>query len=459
MQLQKYNPYKYQLHGEKWALRRRYCGLFLEMGLGKTVITLTVIKKLIHDYMEIDRVLIVAPKRVASKVWPDELSKWDHLKSLTYSQVSYPDRKKRIKALSVKKDIYIINRENFAWLVAFYGDRWPFNCVIVDESSSFKNQNSERHKAFMKIRPKTFRVVLLTGTPAPNNLIDLWPQMKILDMGERLGKTITYFRDNFCTAKRVTDSQVKYEVVPGAYERIFEHVKDICISMKTRDYIDLPPFIERVIDIELSDKIMKQYNDFEKELVLQLINEDKAITATNAAALSTKLRQFASGFIYDEDKKAFNVHSYKIDALEEYVDVLNGKPLIIFYWFKHSKELLLNRFKKLKPLILNSDADIDTWNRGKSPIMLLHPASAGHGLNLQFGGSTQIWYETTWSLELKLQADARIMRPGQKHSVVSSLMKAVGTIDERVIQSNIEKEEGQNALMKATKALIKKHTK
>lgn len=459
MQLQTYKPYKYQLHGEKWVIDRRYSGLFFEMGLGKTVITLTAIYRLIHEYMEIDKVLIIAPKRVATKVWPDEINKWDHLKKLSYSLVAFPDRKKRIKALSVKKDIYIINRENFVWLVAYYGDRWPFNCVIVDESSSFKNQNSERHKAMMKVRPKTYRLVALTGTPAPNNLIDLWPQMKMLDLGERLGKTITYFRDNFCYSKQVTQDVQTYKVLPGAQKQVFDHVKDICISMKARDYLDLPPFIERTIDIELGDKTMKQYYAFEKEQVLKLLNEDKAITATNAAALSTKLRQFASGFIYDEDKKAFDVHSYKIDALEEYVDVLNGKPLVVFYWFKYSKEVLLKRFKKLKPLILNSDADIDTWNKGKTSIMFLHPASAGHGLNLQFGGCTQIWYELIWSLELKLQANARLMRPGQKYSVISSHLKSVGTIDERILESNVEKEDGQNALMKATKALIKKYSK
>jgi SNF2 family DNA or RNA helicase len=455
--MESYKPYKYQVHGEQHLIKNRYAALFLEMGLGKTVITLTVLMKLIHFYMEVGCVLIIAPKRVASKVWPDELKKWPHLSKLTYSMVLGNERQ-RIKALAVKKDIYIINRENVAWLVAYYGDRWPFECVVIDESSSFKNQNSERFKALYKHRPKTYRIIELTGTPAPNSLIDLYPQIKLLDMGERLGKTITYFRDNFCTTKKVTSDVITYRVIPGMEKKIYDHIKDICISMKTRDYLDLPPFIERVIDIELSGKVMKMYYQFEKEQVLKLINNEKEISAASAGALSTKLRQFASGFIYDEDGKAFDVHSYKMDALEEYVDVLNGKPLIVFYWFRHSRELLLKKFKKLKPLTLKTDADIDTWNRGKSSLFLLHPGSGGHGLNLQAGGCTQIWYENLWSLELLLQANARLMRPGQKYSVISSKMKALGTIDERMIESNINKEEGQNALMKATRALIKKYS-
>lgn len=454
-----YKPYRYQKHGEQHIYNNRYSGLFLEMGLGKTVITLTALERLINHYMEIDCVLIIAPKRVASKVWPDEIEKWEHLKSLSYIRVM-GTVKQRIKALSVKRNIYIINRELVPWLVAFYGERWPFQCEVVDESSSFKNPSSERTKALKKKRPKTYRVILLTGTPTSNSLMDLWAQMYLLDMGERLGKTITYYRDNFFNVTQMVSEYVaKYEIQPGADKKIFDAIKDICISMKTRDYIDLPPRIDRVVDIEMSDKMMKMYKDFEKQKVLELLESNKTIGAVNAAALSTKLRQFASGFIYDENKKAFDVHQYKMDALEEYVDVLNGKPLIIFYWFQHSKALILKKFKKLKPLLLDSDAAIDTWNKGKSPIMLLHPASAGHGLNLQKGGCTQIWYENIWSLELIQQANARLVRPGQKFSVVSSNLKVVGTIDERIIESNLAKEKGQTALMNATKALIKKYSK
>jgi len=454
----RYKPYQYQLHGEKHIYKNRYCGLLFEMGLGKTVITLTAIERLINHYMEIQRVLIIAPKRVASKVWPDEIEKWDHLKGLSYIRVM-GSVKQRIKALAVKRDIYIINRELVPWLVAYYGEKWPFDCVVGDEFSSFKNPSSERTKALMKKRPKTYRMIGLTGTPAPNSLMDLWAQMKLLDMGERLGKTITYYRDNFFRVTRmVSDYVATYELLPGADKKIHDAIKDICISMKTRDYIDLPPKIDRVIDIEFGKKTMDMYYDFEKEQVLKLLNTEKEITATSAAALSNKLRQFSSGFIYDEDKKAFNVHSYKLDALEEYVDCLTGKPLIVFYWFQHTKEVLLRKFKKLKPLLLNSDADIDTWNRGKTSIMFLHPASAGHGLNLQHGGCTQLWYDLIWSLELRQQADARLMRPGQKYTVVSSKLKAIGTIDERIIEADLNKEKGQNALMNATKALIKKYS-
>jgi SNF2 family DNA or RNA helicase len=456
MKLTTYKPYRYQKHGEQHLLKNRYAALFLEMGLGKTVITLTAIWRLIREYMEIDRVLIVAPKKVASKVWPDEIEKWAHLQGLTYSKV-LGTKRQRIRALSVKADIYIINRENFCWLVAFYGDRWPFNCVAVDESSSFKNPDSERTKAAKKVRPKTYRWINLTGTPAPNSLLDLWSQMYLLDLGERLGKTITWYRDTFFSVERyINDDIAKYKIVPGAEKKIFNEIKDICISMKTRDYIDLPPKIDNVIDVEFSKKVMDQYFAFEKEQVLKVLEEE--ITALTAAALSTELRQFASGFVYNEDGVAHDVHSYKIEALEEYVDVLNGKPLIVFYWFKHTKERLLKKFKKLKPLMLTCDADVDTWNRGKTRLMFLNPASAGHGLNLQFGGSTQIWHDSIWSLELVQQAEARIVRPGQKYTVINNKLKAVGTIDERIIQSNIDKEKGQNALMKATKALIKKYS-
>lgn len=456
MKLTTYKPYRHQKHGERHILNNRYAALFLEMGLGKTVITLTALHRLIFEFMEIHRVLIIAPKRVASKVWPDELEKWAHLKGLTYSKVLGTQRQ-RIRALSVKADIYIINRENVAWLKAFYGERWPFDCVVVDESSSFKNQDSERFKAIKKVRPKTYRWINLTGTPAPNSLLDLWPQMYLLDLGERLGKTITYYRDNFFFVERwINDDIPKLEVLPGAEKRIYQKIKDVCISMKTRDYIDLPPKIDNVIDIELSKKVLDQYYAFEKEQVLKLL--DTEITTVSAAALSTKLRQFASGFVYDEDGLAHDVHSYKMDALEEYVDVLNGKPLLVFYWFRHTKEKLIKKFKRLKPLLLNSDADIDTWNKGKTTIMFLHPGSAAHGLNLQYGGCTQLWLENIWSLELIQQAEARLMRPGQKYSVINNKLKAVGTIDERILDSNIKKERGQNALMSATKALIKKYS-
>lgn len=452
-----YKPYRYQRHALAHVLRNRYSALWLEMGLGKTVITLTAIHRLIFEFMEVQRVLIIAPLRVASKVWPDELEKWPHLQGLSYSRILGSQRQ-RLRGLSVKAHVYIINRENIAWLVASLGGRWPFDCVVVDESDSFKNQNSERFKALMSVRARTYRMIQLSGTPAPNSLLDLWPQMKLLDLGQRLGKTITYYRDNFFSVKKKVAEHVKtYELLPGAEEIIHNEVRDICISMKTRDYIDLPPRIDRTIDVEFSAKTLAMYKDFEREQVLKLVSEEE-ISALTASALSNKLRQFASGFVYDEDGKAHGVHSYKLDALEEYVDVLNGRPLIVFYWFKHTKSELCRKFKKLKPLLLKTDGDIDTWNRGRTPLMFLHPASAAHGLNLQFGGCNQIWYENIWSLGLVLQANARLDRPGQKFSVVSNRLKAVGTIDEQILESNERKEKGQSALMRATKALIKKYT-
>ena len=454
----KYKPYNYQKFAEKHVIKNRYSALWLEMGLGKTVITLTALHKLIFEYMEIERVLIIAPLRVASKVWTDELGKWQHLKGLTISKCLGTQRQ-RMRGLSVKAHVYIINRENIPWLVATL-PRWHFDCVVIDESSSFKNQNSERFKALMSQRAFIYRMIQLSGTPSPNSLMDLWPQMKLLDRGKRLGETITYYRDNFFRIDKVINEHVStYKVLPNAEKAIHRRVKDICISMKTRDYLELPERIDRVIDLELSDKVMKQYKEFEKEKVLELIGSEDEITALTAAALSTKLRQFASGFVYDENKKAHNVHSFKLDALEEYVEALNGQPLLVFYWFKHTKETLLKKFKRYKPLLLQTDADIDTWNRGKSPLMLLHPQSGGHGLNLQFGGNQQIWYESTWSLELLLQANGRIDRPGQTKNVISHTLKAIGTIDEQILESNTNKEQGQSALMRATKALIKQYKK
>ncbi len=453
-----YKPYQYQLHALKHVLRNRYSALWLEMGLGKTVITLTAIHDLIFKYYEVQRVLIIAPLRVASKVWPDELEKWPHLRGLTYSKVIGTQRQ-RLRALAVNAHIYIINRENVAWLVATMRN-WVFDCCIVDESSSFKNQNSERFKALMKVRPLMYRMIQLSGTPAPNSLLDLWPQMKLLDLGKRLGTTVTYYRDTFFGIDKVIKDHVHtYKVLPHGEKAIHRKVSDICISMKTRDYLELPDRIDRVIDIEFSKKVMAQYYEFEKEKVLELLNSEDDITAKTAAALSNKLRQFVSGFVYDEDKKAHNVHSYKLDALEEYVDVMNGRPLLVFYWFKHTKIQLLKKFKKYKPLLLQSDKDIDTWNRGKTSLMFLHPASGGHGLNLQYGGSQQIWFDNIWSLELVLQANGRIDRPGQVNNVISHALKANGTIDEAILDSNANKNKGQSALMAFTKARIKQYSK
>lgn len=454
-----YKPYKYQQFAEDHIYNNQYSGLFLDMGLGKTVITLTALKRLIYGCYEIRKVLIVAPLHVAKHVWGDELEKFDHLRGLKISKVLGTERK-RIKALNTQADIYIINRDNIAWLVALYGEqRWPFDCVVIDESSSIKNHASERFKALQKIRPATFRVILLTGTPAPNSLMELWPQMYMLDMGKRLGKNITYYRDNFFREGQKNGYTVyNYKLLPNADKRIYKEIGDIVISMQAEDYVDLPEKIERNITVELDKRTMDKYFEFEKQSVIELFGSGQEITAINAAALTTKLAQFASGAIYDADKQTHLVHDYKLDRMEEIVDTLNGSPLIIFYWYKHSYQRLMERFKKLKPCNLKGDNDIKLWNAGKIRLAILHPASAGHGLNLQFGGHNSTWYDNIYSLELFKQADHRLYRPGQKSRfVVTNKMVAKGTIDEDIIAAQALKDKGQKALMRAVRARIEKY--
>jgi SNF2 family DNA or RNA helicase len=454
-----YEPFKYQKFAEEHVYNNRYSGLFLDMGLGKTVITLTALRRLIKECFEVRKVLIIAPLNVAKHVWSDERDKFTHLRDLKISKVLGTERQ-RIRALNTQADIYIINRDNIAWLVAFYGEqRWPFDCIVVDESSSIKNQNSERFKALQKVRPVTFRVILLTGTPAPNSLMELWPQIYMLDMGARLGKTITYYRDNFFREGKKNGYTVyNYKLLPEADKRIYKQIGDIVISMEAEDYIDLPEKIDRTISVELDGRTMQKYYEFEKESVIQLFGSGQEITAINAGVLTMKLAQFASGAIYDEDKHVHLIHDCKLDRMEEIVDTLNGSPLIIFYWFKHSYARLSERLKKLKPCNLKGDGDVKKWNSGKIKVALLHPASAGHGLNLQFGGYNSAWYDNPYSLELFKQADRRLYRPGQKSKfVITNRMVAKGTIDEEIIKAQALKDKGQKALMRAVRARIDKY--
>lgn len=459
-----YQPHIYQDHATDHVMNNPYSGLFLEMGLGKTVATLTAINRLMYDELEIDKVLVIAPKRVAEDTWTTEASKWEHLKHLKLSLVLGTERERK-QALLTKADIYVINRENVAWLVAHYGGAFPFDMLVIDELSSFKSAQAARFKSLRMIRPKIKRVVGLTGTPIPNGLLDLWPQMYLLDMGERLGKTLTSYREKyFKPGKRnghiVYEYKLKEEdAIYGAdiYQKeIYDKIGDICISMKAEDWLELPERIDQIVNVRLSPAIYQQYLDFEKKQILALEDLDD-ITAVNAAALTNKLLQFANGAVYSEGGEYYEVHNEKIEALAEDVEAANGKPILVFYQYKHDLARIQKYLRAFKPHKLEGTADIAEWNKGKIPFMLAHAASAGHGLNLQHGGHLMDWFGVPWSLELYLQAIARLDRQGQTERVINRRLIVPGTMDEDVIASLDRKESKQDAMMQAVKARIAKY--
>lgn len=461
----KYQPYPYQEHATEHIIENPYCGLFLDMGLGKTVSTLTAIDTLMFDLCEVSKVLVIAPKRVAEYTWSTETDKWDHLKHFKLSLILGSELQRK-EALKAKADIYVINRENVAWLVGFYGTAFPFDTVVIDELSSFKSAKSIRFKALRQIRPKIKRVIGLTGTPAPNSLLDLWPQLYLLDLGERLGKTLTSYREKyFSPGKRNGHIVYEYNLKQDEpeilgkdfYEKeIYEKISDICISMKSEDYLDLPERIERTVEIKFSNKIREQYEDFERKQILALEDVEE-ITAVNAAALSNKLLQFANGAVYDSEKNYYEVHNYKLEALEEILDTANGQPVFVGYSYRHDAERIKKYLKAYKPVELKDSAAINDWNLGKISLLIAHPASAGHGLNLQAGGHICTWFGLPWSLELYQQFNKRLHRQGQLHSVIVNLLTAMGTMDEDVIRVLSNKAAGQEALMNAVKARIKKY--
>lgn len=454
----------YQRQAVDHIMDKPHSALFLEMGLGKTVSSLTAINRLIYEELEIRNVLVIAPKRVAESVWDAEIQKWDHLGHLTTSKV-IGTAKQRKAALNKKADIYLLGRDNVAWLCGLYGGSMlPFDMLIIDELSSFKNPQSQRFKALRGVQPSFSRVVGLTGTPAPNGLIDLWSQVYLLDRGERLGKFITRYREQYFSPGRRNGHIVyNYKLQESATERIHEQIGDICMSMKAKDYLDLPPRIDNIIEIPFSEELQKKYNDFEKEKVLELFEskeadgEDSGIYAVNAAALSNKLLQFANGAIYDENKDWHEVHNLKIEALKDIIEDANGKSVLIAWTFRHDLYRLQKALKKYKPRELKEDKDIKDWNAGKIQVMMMHPASGGHGLNLQDGGNIIVWFGQTWSLELEQQFNARLDRQGQKNAVIINKLCAKNTIDLQVIKAQEGKAAGQNALMEAVKALKDKY--
>lgn len=444
----KYKPHNYQQFATDFILNQSICCLMLDMGLGKTVITLTALWQLALDSFDVSRVLVIAPKRVAEDTWPKELAKWEHLTGLTSSLVlgSVAERK---AALQRKAFLYIINRENVAWLVKNH--YWDFDMVVIDELSSFKSNKAERFKAMKKVRPMVTRIVGLTGTPAPNTLLDLWPQMYLMDMGQRLGRFIGGFRDRFFLPdKRNREIIYSYKPRKGAEDAIYALISDICISMKAADYLDMPERIDNRIEVSMSPKERKLYDDFQKDMVLSIGDEE--LDAVNAAVLSNKLLQMANGAVYGEDKKVIPIHDRKLDALEDLVEAANGKPLLVAYWYKHDLQRIKARFKNAR--CIDTAKDIDDWNAGQIPLALIHPASAGHGLNLQDGGCTIVWFGLTWSLELYQQLNARLWRQGQKHTVVIHHIITKGTHDEDVMRALENKDTRQSALIEAVRARI-----
>lgn len=449
----KFKPHGYQQAAIEWIYDHPACGLFLDMGLGKTVTTLTALRGIIYDYGDICRALVIAPKRVAEETWPAELAKWDHLADLTYSLVA-GSRKDRLAALDTGADIDIIGRDNISWLVDHYGKAWPYDAIVIDELSSFKSHQSKRFKALKKVRPLSKRVIGLTGTPAPNSYIDLWPQLYLLDRGARLGKTISIFRDQFCLGKRWPSMPVTlYEIRPGAEPEIDKQISDICISMSAADYLDMPDRTYIELPVTLPAQALTKYKEMAREAVTELGGE--AITAANAAVLSGKLLQLANGFAYQEDGSVKHLHDVKLDALEELIEAAQGQPVLVFYTFKSDLDRIRSRFKGAKTI--EDDDIIARWNAGQVPLLCLHPQSAGHGLNLQQGGSLIAWFGLPWSLEYYQQANARLYRQGQTKPVRIYHIIAKGTIDERVLEVLSGKDKRQADLLEAVKAEVQNY--
>ena len=454
------NLHNYQTGAVDHIINNPFSGLFLDMGLGKTVSTLTAINRLLFEELAVRKVLVIAPKRVAETVWSMECEKWEHLKHLRISKITGPGEAKRKEALNAKADIYIIGRDNVAWLCGLYGGlTLPFDMLVIDESSSFKSPKSLRFKALRRVQPSFDRVVLLTGTPAPNSLIDLWPQLYLLDRGERLGKTIGVYRDRYFSPNQRNGAIIyNYKLKNSGEEEIHRQISDVCMSMKATDYLDMPERIDNIIRLDLSPDIKKQYRDFERSQILELVEDEGEITALNAAALSNKLLQFANGAVYDENKNVHEVHTAKLEAIEEIIENANGHPVLIAWTYRHDAARLKKRLKKYDPVEFKTEQHYKDWNAGKIKVMMMHPASGGHGLNLQEGGNIIVWFGQTWSLELYQQLNARLYRQGQKgNNVVIHHLAVSGSMDEDVIRSLENKDNTQESLMSAIKSRIKKY--
>lgn len=443
----KYKPHSYQEYAIRYIETHPISALLIDMGLGKTSITLTAIRNLLFDSFEVCKVLVIAPLRVAKNTWTDEIKKWEHLSTLTYSLI-VGNENERLSALNEKADIYIINRENVDWLVNKSGYKFDFDMVVIDELSSFKNHQSKRFKSLMKVRPFVKRIVGLTGTPSSNGLMDLFAEFKILDMGKRLGYFIGQYRNTYFKPDKMNGPIVySYKPLPNAENAIYEKISDITVSMKANEYLKMPELLTSNYVVELSNSEKNQYDEMKKSLVLEIT--DGEITASNAASLSNKLCQLSNGAIYDDEQNIVEIHDRKLEALEDIIESMNGKPLLIAYWYRHDLERIKSRFSVRK---IKTSEDISDWNDGKIPVALIHPASAGHGLNLQNGGSTLVWFGLTWSLELYQQTNARLYRQGQKNTVVIQHIITKGTIDEQILKVLQKKNKTQADLIDAVRA-------
>lgn len=455
----RYKPYEYQQTAVKWILEHPRCGLFLDMGLGKTVSTLTAIQQLMDD-CEVSRVLVVAPKKVAETTWSIEAEKWDHLQNLTVAKVMGTEKQRNL-ALASKADIYVIGRDSFVWLVGKYGGELPFDVLVIDELTSFKSSKSNRFKAMRIATSSVKRVIGLTGTPAPNGLIDLWAQMYCIDQGERLGKSITRYRETYFETHKWNNIIVRCDVKKGCDEIIKNKIADICLSMQAKDYLQLPDLLFHTVKVYLSEATMAAYSKFEKEKVLEFKaeheDEPANILANSAAGLMNKLSQFANGAIYDEQKNVHEVHDEKLDKLAEIAEAANGASVLVFYQFKHDVTRIKKKLKGYKVVSYEGEAELREWNRGNIDVLLAHPASTAFGLNMQQGGHYIVWYGLGWNLELFQQANARLHRQGQAYPVTVYKLVCTGTVDERA-EAALEGKKGvQQSLLDSLNYLIRKH--
>ena len=447
----RYVPHDYQRYATDFILAHPEAAILLDMGLGKSVISLTAIWELCLNRFEIGRVLVIAPLRVARDTWPAEIQKWDHLRGLTYSVVVGTEKERRA-ALMRSASVFIINRENIQWLVEDSGIPFAFDMIVIDELSSFKSWQAKRFKSLLKVRPDVKRIVGLTGTPSSNGLMDLWAEFRILDLGKRLGRFITHYRDAFFLPDKRNQQQVfTYKPRPGAEEEIYRRISDMTISMRATDHLKMPERVENRVVVRMDDREREIYDRMKADLIVQIKGQE--IDAVNAASLSGKLCQMANGASYTEDHSVVQIHDQKLDALEDLIEGANGKPLLVAYWFKHDLARIQKRFPQAREI--RTSKDITDWNAGDIPVALIHPASAGHGLNLQAGGNTLVWFGLTWSLELYQQTNARLWRQGQTAgTVIIHHIITEDTIDERIMDALERKDKTQSALIDAVKAQL-----
>lgn len=451
-----FTPYPHQRAGIDWIINHPACALLWGMGTGKTVTTLTAVNRLLFDLMEDGPVLVIAPKRVAENTWSKEADKWEHLRHLRVVKIMGTAKQRQEAVLSIFEgpfaDVYVINRENIVWLVEYLGKRWPFPIVVIDELSSFKSAGAKRWKALRRVRGRIRRIIGLTGTPRPNGLEDLWPEVYLLDQGERLGRTLTAFRSKYLIPEKMNGHVVySYRAREGAEAEVYDRLADICMSIRKEDVLSLPGQIYEDVVLDAPPALLKQYKQFERDKVMECLDEDGEIVAGSAAALTNKLLQFANGAIYDMDGQVHNLHTVKLDALEEMLEAAGGDPVLVLYAYQHDADRIRQR---ITCRALDTPEDIDAWNRGEIPVALAHPASIGHGLNLQDGGHIIIWYGLTWSLELYQQANERLNRPGQRNVCRIYHLVLRGTHDERVLKALANKDKGQAAAIEALRLEI-----